>query len=144
MRILLDADTPVQLLELLQHTLPNHEVHHVHKLGWSRKKDVPLLRDAAAARYDVFVTNDSNQLDSPTETDAIKRSRMHHVRYAQRRPGLHGLGLAIGAIVASMPSVIEHLELVAGQRLIHIRGLDPKNRFDSVNPSRNPPRYWPR
>lgn len=142
MRILLDADTPIQLLELLRHTLPVHRVDHVHQLGWSKKKDVPLLRDAAKAKYDVFITNDSNQLESPAETDAIKRSRMHHVRYAQRRPGLQGLGLAIGAVVASMPSVIEHLESAIGQRLVHLRGLDPKNRFDSVDPTKNPPKYW--
>lgn len=142
MRILLDADTPIQLLDLLRHTLPAHRVDHVDKLGWSRKKDVPLLRDAAKAKYEVFLTNDSNQLDSPDETDAIKRWRIHHVRYGQRRQGLHGLGLAIGAVVAAMPSVIEHLEAVNSQRLIHVKGLDPKNRFDSVDPTKNPPRYW--
>lgn len=142
MRVLLDADTPIQMLTLLRHVLRPHKVDHVHDRGWSAKKDVPLLRDASAAGYDVFVTNDWNQLDDPLETDAIRRSRMHHVRYNQRRPGLAGLALAIGAVVAAMPSLIEFLEKVDGQQLVRISGLDPKGRFESVDPVRNPPPYW--
>lgn len=144
MRILLDADTPVQMLALLTHTLPAHRVEHVHELGWSAKKDLPLLRDAANANYGVFVTKDSSQLDDPRETAAIRRSRMHHVRFSQRHGGLHGLALAIGAVVAAMPSVMEYLESSDSQRLVLVKGLDPtpRRRFDAVNPQRNPPRYW--
>lgn len=115
---------------------------HVQELEWTAKKDVPLLRDAAKAGYDVFLTNDSNQLEDPDETDAIKKSRLHHVRYGQRRQGLAGLALAIGAVVAAMPSVIEHLATARGQRLVHIRGIDPNNRFDCIDPAKHPPKYW--
>jgi hypothetical protein len=66
-------------------------VDHVHDLGWSKKKDIPLLRGAANAHYQVFVTNDSNQLEDPRETEAIRKSRLHHVRYGQRHPGLQAL-----------------------------------------------------
>lgn len=142
MRILLDADTPIQMLSPLRHVLPKHRVDHVHDLGWSKKKDLPLLRDATNANYQVFVTNDSNQLEDPNETSAIRKSRLHHVRYGQRHPGLLGLALAIGAVIAAMPAVVQHLEAADGQRLIHVKGLDPNNRFDSVNPARNPPKYW--
>lgn len=99
MRILLDADTPIQLLAVLRHVLPTHRVDHVHELGWSSKKDIPLLRDAST-QYQVFVTNDGNQFDNPDETAAIRKSRLHHVRYGQRQSGLRGLALAIGAVVA--------------------------------------------
>ena len=142
MRILLDADTPVQMLSALQHVLAGHQVHHVHNLGWSSKKDVPLLHDARNAQYQIFVTNDTNQLDDPRETDAIRKSRLHHVRYGQRQPGLRGLALAIGAVVAAMPSIVEHLAGADAQRLVQIAGLDPNNRYKSVDPLRNPPRYW--
>lgn len=142
MHILLDADTPVQLLDLLRRVVPKHRVSHVHELGWSAKKDVPLLRDAAKARYDVFLTNDSNQLEDPDETDAIKKSRMHHVRYGQRRSGLQGLALAIGAVVAAMPGVMDYLTAEDGQRLVRIAGIDPNHRFDPVNPAKHPPKYW--
>lgn len=143
MRILLDADTPIQLLPVLRHVLPTHRVDHVHDLGWSGKKDIPLLRDASA-HYEVFVTNDANQFDDPRETAAIRKSRLHHVRYGQRQPGLRGLALAIGAVVAAMPSVMEHLEDAETQRLIQVKGLDPNpnHRFDSIDPARQPPRYW--
>lgn len=142
MRIILDADTPIQMLLVLQHVLPKHRVDHVHDKGWSGKKDIALLKDAAAAGYDVFVTNDWNQLDDPSETAAIRRSRMHHVRYNQRRAGLKGLALAVGAVVAAMPYVVEFLEDADSQQLVRVAGLDPNGRFDSVDPSRNPPRYW--
>jgi hypothetical protein len=143
MRILLDADTPIQLLAVLRHILPTHRVDHVHELGWSSKKDIPLLRDASA-QYQVFVTNDANQLDDPDETAAIRKSRLHHVRYGQRQPGLRGLALAIGAVVAAMPGVMEHLEGAETQRLIQVKGLDPNpnHRFESADPARQPPRYW--
>lgn len=144
MRVLLDADTPVQLLELLRRVLPGHRVDHVQDLGWSAKKDVPLLRDAAKENYDVFLTNDSNQLADPAETDAIKKSRMHHVRYGHRRDGLKGLALAVGAVVSAMPSVIEHLMSAGGQRLVKISGIDPNNRFEAIDPLKRPPKYWPR
>ena len=142
MRILLDADTPIQMLSLLRHILPSHQVDHVHDLGWSKKKDVPLLRDAHNAGYDAFLTNDGNQLEDPHETDAIRRSRLHHVRYAHRRGGLEGLALAIGAIVAAMPKVVAYLETSTTQQLIQIRGIDPNGRFDSIDPQRRPPKYW--
>lgn len=142
MRILLDADTPIQMLSLLRHVLPKHQVDHVHGKSWSAKKDVPLLRDAGAAGYDVFVTNDWNQLDDPAETDAIKKSRLHHVRYNQRRGGLKGLALSIGAVVAAMPYVVEFLENADRQQLVRVAGIDPNGRFDCVDPSRDPPRYW--
>ncbi len=142
MRVLLDADTPVQMLDVLQHVLQGHDVTHVHKIRWSKKKDVPLLRDAARRGYEVFVTNDSNQLNDPDETTAIKSSKLHHVRYAQRQQGLVGLGLAIGAVVAAMPVVIRALEEVSEQQLIQIKGLDTSGRFQMTNPRLAPPRYW--
>ncbi|MQA64104.1 MAG: hypothetical protein GEU86_22215 [Actinophytocola sp.] len=144
MRILLDADTPIQILPLMRHTLRGHRVDHVHDLGWSRKKDRPLLRDAAQARYQLFLTNDSNQLNDPDECREIKKSRMHHVRYAHRHAGLAGLALAIGAIVAAMPGVVAHLEAANGQLLVRINGLDPtpSRRFDVQDPKTSPPRYW--
>lgn len=144
MRILLDADAPVQVLPLLRHTLRGHRVDHVNDLGWNAKKDQPLLRDAAKAKYEVFITNDSNQLDDPAECRAIKKSGMHHVRYAQRHGGLTGLALAIGAIVAAMPGVVAELDAVDSQQLVHIKGLDPtpSRRFDIQDPKKTPPKYW--
>lgn len=143
MRVLLDADTPVQILTVLRHLLlPAHAVEHVNELGWSPKKDTQLLKDAAQAGFVVLVTNDRNQLDDPEETAAIKRSRMHHVRYSQKHKGLKGLGLAIGAVVSSMPYVMEELERVNSQRLVHLSGIDPTRRFTAIDPVRQPPRYW--
>lgn len=50
MRLLLDEDVPVQLLEPLRHLLPGHLVDHVQAIGWKGKKDLFLLTDAAAKR----------------------------------------------------------------------------------------------
>lgn len=142
MRVLLDADTPMPMLSVLQHVLRAHTVDHVHSLRWSKKKDLPLLRDAAKRGYEVFLTNDVSQLDDPDETRAIRRSKMHHVRYSQRQKGLTGLALAIGAVVAAMPGVMAELEAATGQRLVQIRGLDVAGRFTVHDPTRYPPKYW--
>lgn len=143
MRVLLDEDVPVQVLEPLKRVLRGHEVRHLNDLGWKNKKDVFVLHDAAAKGFDVLVTNDAAQLDDPDETDAIKKSGLHHVRYSQRPDlGLHGLALALGAIVSAMPPLIVELGRVTGQRLVRINALDPGRRFEVTDPKRSPPKYW--
>ena len=56
--------------------------------------------------------------------------------------GIEGLARAAGAIVAAMPAVVRHLEQCDGQRLVLIKAIDPRDRFVSVDPRRNPPHYW--
>ncbi|HET6293847.1 MAG TPA: DUF5615 family PIN-like protein [Kribbella sp.] len=146
MRVLLDEDVPIQALAVLRHLLPTHRVDHIHGLNWSGKKDKSVLADAARAGFDVIVTNDRNQLNDSNEMTAIKKSGFHHVTFRQRRRGLVGLGLALAAIVAAMPLIMQELESVDSQRLIAIKGLDPslKSRFTMTDPRREPPKYWPR
>lgn len=144
MRVLIDEDTAVQLLEPLRHLLRRHSVDHIATINWKGKKDRSVLADARRAKYDVIITRDHNQLSDPAECDAIKRSQLHHVRYAQRREGMVGLGLALGAIIAAMPMVMEELEPADGQRLVHIVGLDPNRRYEMADPAAEPPAYWPR
>ncbi|HUY51688.1 MAG TPA: hypothetical protein VMV92_39305 [Streptosporangiaceae bacterium] len=144
MRVLIDEDTAVQLIEPLRHLLIRHQVDHVSKIKWKGKKDRNVLPDAKGAGYDVIITRDRNQLMDPDECDAIKRSGLHHVRYAQRREGTEGLGLALGAIIAAMPMVMAALERASGQQLVHIAGLDPNRRYEMTDPKKDPPRYWRR
>ena len=49
MRILIDEDTAVQLLEPLRHVLIGHQVRHIHDLKWKGKKDRNVLPDAKNA-----------------------------------------------------------------------------------------------
>jgi PIN like domain len=144
MRVLIDEDTAVQLLEPLRHLLPVHHVDHVTQINWSGKRDRLVLSDARNARYQVFITRDRSQLDDPRECDAIRKSGLHHVRYRQRRAGMRGLALALGAVIAAMPMVMDELAEASGQRLVHIAGLDPRNRYECIDPRREPPKYWPR
>ena len=145
MRVLINEDTAVQLLEPLRNPLPGHEVDHVARINWSGKGDRHVLADAKNARYHVIITRDRSQLSDPDECDAIKKSKLHHVRYRQRREGTRGLALALGAVIAAMPMVMDELAEADGQRLIHIAGLDPRNRYDSTDPKERPPsQYWPR
>ncbi|WP_199815607.1 hypothetical protein [Streptomyces griseus] len=57
-----------------------------------------------------------------------------------------GLGLAMGAVIAAMPLIVRELDTAESQQLVHIKGLNPgtKQRFDLVDPTKEPPRYWPR
>lgn len=144
MRVLIDEDTAVQLLEPLRHLLRRHTVEHVATINWKGKKDRRVLADARGARYDAIITRDRNQLSDPAECAAIKKSGLHHIRYAQRREGMTGLGLALGSIIAAMPMVMEELEDAEGQMLVHIVALDPGRRFELTDPATDPPRYWPR
>jgi PIN like domain len=98
MRLLIDEDTAVQLVEPLRHVLLGHEVAHISDLSWKGKKDLRVLPDAKSAGYHVLITRDRAQFSDPRECDAIKKSGLHHVRYAQRQ-GARGLALALGAII---------------------------------------------
>jgi hypothetical protein len=145
MRILVDEDTAVQLVGPLQHVLIGHLVKHIYELSWKSKKDRNVLPDAKNAGYHVLITRDRAQLSDPRECDAIKKSGLHHVRYEQRVQGARGLGLALGAIIAAMPMVMQELEDADGQRLVRIASIDPRprSRFEVTDPQRNPPSpYW--
>jgi PIN like domain len=144
MRVLIDEDTAVQVVEPLRRVLVGHEIDHVYSLHWGGKKDRPVLHDAKQAGYDVFITRDRHQLADPDECDAIKKSGLHHVRYEQRA-GAYGLALALAAIIAAMPRVIEELEGTRGQRLVWIIGLNPvKKRYGLTDPGTDAPPYWGR
>jgi len=146
MRVLLDEAVPTQLLEPLQHlTKGRHDIAHVVNTQLKGKKDVPLLRMAVELGFDAIVTNDIAQLADPTETKAIAKSKLHHIRYSQRQLGLRGLALALGALVAELPTILDELSSITSQRLVRVQGLDPKKRrFDIIDPSSDPPAYWPR
>lgn len=146
MRILVDENVPVQVMEMLRRVLPEHEVQHVSEIKWAGKKDLALLPDAAKKGFDAFLTRDARQLEDPSETDAIKKSGMHHIRFSQSHRGMTGLGLAMGAVMAAMPLIGGELDETDTQQLIHIKGLNPasKHRFDRLDPAVTPPSYWPR
>ena len=144
MQVLLDEDVPIQTLEILRHVLRGHDVRHIHSIKWGGKKDVFLYRDAHAKGYDAIVTNDGHQMSDPAECREVKKSGMHRIAY-DVRPGLKGLAIAVASIVAAMPAIVEELEASDGQRLVSIMSLDhKKRRYTSVDPKRDPPRYWSR
>ncbi len=144
MRILVDENSAVQLVAVLSHLLPQHKVDHVTLIGWSGKKDIPLLADAASKGYNVFLTRDGRQLENPDETKAIMKAGIHHVRYTQTIGGVVGVGLSMGAIAAAMPLIMKELEVADSQRLIRISRLDhnPSTRFEVVDPRKSKPKYW--
>jgi hypothetical protein len=145
MRILLDEDTPAQLVAPLHRVLVWHRIDQVQTLGWNGKKDPQVLRDAGRAGYDVLLTHDKSQLTNPRLCDAIKKSGLHHVRYDQGQ-GTTGLALALASIIAAMPKVMDDLTSARGQRLVRIKSLDrATERHEIVDPAKQPPSpYWPR
>jgi len=145
MRILLDEDTPAQLVAPLHRVLAGHHIDLAQTLGWSGKKDPQVLRDAGQAGYNVLLTHDKSQLTNPDVCDAIKKSGIHHVRYDQGQ-GTTGLALALAAIIAAMPNVMDDLTFAKGQRLVRIKSLDRTvRRHEVVDPAKQPPSpYWPR
>lgn len=100
-------------------------------------------RGRGAKGYDLLLTNNRRQLSDPRECDAIKRSRIHHV-LCDQAPRLRGLAVAVAAIVAAMPILIDELEGERGQRLVRLHSLRATRRFDIVDPKKDPPQYWPR
>lgn len=144
MRILIDEDTAVQLVNPLRHVLVGHDVAHVQGMSWKGKKDRHVLPDAKHAGYHMLITRDRAQFTDPGECDAIKKSGLHHVRYAQRG-GMPGLALAMGGIIASMPMVVHELDNASGQRIVLITAIDRRRRYEITDPRKTAPSpYWPR
>jgi hypothetical protein len=103
-----------------------------------------LMSHESLTERDALITRDRAQFSDPRECDAIKKSGLHHIRYAQRQEGMRGLALAVGAIIAAMPMVMQELEAANGQRLVQIANIEPRRRFEITDPQRNPPSaYWP-
>lgn len=141
MKILLDEQTPVIYVKVLELACPGHEVRHIDDLGWKGKPDRNLLPDAAGRGFHAFLTNDHNQLSDPVEVKAIKRSGLHHVTY-RIKPGTHGIPFALASVAAAMPGVVEALAAAKGPQLVTIKPIPGRvsDRFEVVDPSRNP--YW--
>jgi hypothetical protein len=58
---------------------------------------------------------------------------------------MRGLALAIGAIIAAVPMVMQELEDANSQRLVQIASIEPRRRFEITDPQKNPlSAYWPR
>lgn len=124
MKLLLDENTPIQLLPVLRQVLDaDHIVDHVHDIQWDSKKDEHLIPDAKGRGYDVLVARDSRQLEDPQESKLLKRVGIHHVRFAQGS-GRKGLARAIGAVIASIAGPAP-----AG-RPVRVRGSEPEGGGD--------------
>jgi hypothetical protein len=72
MRLLIDEDTAVQIIEPLRHILLGHEVVHISGLSWKGKKDLRVLPDARNAGFHALITRDRAQFSDPRECDATR------------------------------------------------------------------------
>jgi hypothetical protein len=144
MKLLLDEDVPLPLLELLQHVLADHEVDHVYSVHWKGKQDRDLYRDSKRRGYDAVLTNNLRQLNDPDECTAIKKSGVHLILY-ETPDGLRGLALASAAICAAIRPLIGRLATRDRQNIARIRSISPTvERFTLVDPALDPPSpYWP-
>jgi hypothetical protein len=132
MKLLLDEDVPVQLVEPLRRLLRGHQ-------------DRFLLPDASGKGYDALLTNDGAQLDSAEETRAIRDSGMHHIRYRHdTRRGIDGLTLAMAAVMAAIRPAVRELDDAHSQLLVEIQAIQPTKRYKITDPQVDPPPYWPR
>lgn len=131
MKVLLDEDVPLQLLGLLRDLLPSHEWDHINELGWKRKGDVSLMRDAGKRGYEVLITKNVGQLHEPAERRAATKAGLHHVIYPDvaNRTDRTGSARAIGSTIAAMPLLIQALGEADGLQIARIQVIDPGRRF---------------
>lgn len=147
MKLLLDENIPEPMSSTVKTLLRrSHDVQHVNDMpGWSGTKDLHLYGKAKEAGFQVVVTNDAKQMQRKLEVEAIAKSGLHRVQYPHRQDGLAGLGLAMATVCAALPSVLQELALVDGQRLVTLKGIDPgrDHRYGVRDPAIDPPKFWP-
>jgi PIN like domain len=146
-KLLLDENVPAPITSTVKTLLRrSHDVQHVIDLpGWGGTKDLHLYGKAKDAGYEVVVTNDAKQMNRKLEVEAIAKSGLHRVQYPHKQDRLTGLGLAMAAVCAALPSVLQELAATDGQRLVTLKGLDPgrDHRYGVRNPAIDPPKFWP-
>ena len=147
MKLLLDENVPAPMTSTVKTLLRrSHDVQHVNDMaGWNGTKDLYLYGKAKDAGFQVVVTNDAKQMNRKLEVESIARSGLHRIQYPHRQNGLAGLGLAMAAICAALPSVLQELTAVDGQRLVTLRAIDPgrDHRYGVRDPATDPPKFWP-
>ena len=145
MKIILDELVPRPVLEPLRNVLPNHQVDHVHLLGWSGKKDPQLFKDVVRRGYELFVTADAGQLEDDGECKLIAKAGFHHVRYEQYGSRAAHLASSLATILGGLPAAVEALHGETGQRLVLLKLVKCNSgQFRMQNPEVDPPPYWPR
>lgn len=147
MKVLLDENVPAPITSTVKTLLHrSHDVQHVIALpGWSGTKDLHLYGKAKDAGFEVVVTNDARQMHRKLEVESIAKSGLHRVQYPHRQNGLAGLGLAMAAVCAALPLVLQELADADGQRLVILKGIDPgrDHRYGVCDPATDPPKFWP-
>ena len=147
MKLLLDENVPAPMTSTVRTLLRrSHDVKHVTDMpGWSGTKDLHLYGKAKDAGFQVVVTNDAKQMNRKLEVEAIAKSGLHRIQYPHKQDGLAGLGLAVAAVCAALPLVLQELAVADGQRLVALRGSDPgrDHRYGVRNPATDPPKFWP-
>lgn len=145
MRVLVDEAMPVHVLLPLRLNR-GHRFDHVEQLDWKGKKDVPLLRDAAAKGYEAILTLDVAQLESFEESRELKRSGLHHIAIRQGRSaqGIKGMARVVASVIVAMPYVLADLTDAEGQRIVELALLSATARHTILDPRTNAARfpYW--
>jgi PIN like domain len=146
-KLLLDENVPAPMTSTVRMLLQrSHDIQHVTDMeGWSGTKDLVLYGKAKDAGFQVVVTNDAKQMNRKLEVEAIAKSGLHRIQYPHRQNGLAGLGLAMATVCAALPSVLQELAAVDGQRLVTLKGIDPgrDHRYGVRDPATDPPKFWP-
>lgn len=142
MRVLVDEGMPIQVLAPLRCNR-RHAFDHVQELDWKGKPDAPLFHDAAQRGYEAILTLDVSQLESPSESRALKRSGLHHIAVSQGRSahGITGLARIIASVVVAMPYVLADLEKASEQRIVELSLLRAMKRHTTFDPQREVARY---
>lgn len=144
MKILLDENVPVQLIEPLKWLLRGHRISHANET-WKGIKDEQLYDKARRSGYELVITVDGNQLLNDRICKAIHRSGVHCAFLDVGRSSLDDLAAASAALVHCARDITNLLEDAEGQRIITIQRLGERSLFTVYDPRKEAPSpYWPR
>lgn len=144
LRVFLDENLPVFFVQPLEKLMDVRTVDHPNTVKWSGKKDCPLIRDVGTRNYQLFITNDLNQLNDPEETKAIRKSGTHHLTVEASGEGLKRNASLLASLTASLPAVMEEIANAESQLLIRVKkvGITKSTRLEVTDPRKEPPTYW--
>lgn len=130
MRFFIDETSDPELAQHLAHIWRDHRFRTYLQEQLSGTLDTALFPELAHRGFDVFITEDRQQLiPASDEYAALCASGLHWVGHPQLQvAGRAGFALRTASVMAGFPFVLDEISRASTRMAVHIKGVYRENR----------------